>query len=320
VDGTVSIYRRLRAEDGMSLPELLVAMILMVIVMTATLTTLDSSGKTRTLNDQRNDAVERVRVSADQIVRQLRNLASPSNTTPNAIDRAQGLDLAFRTFDPTKKLIRYCVSDDPSNPNIIYQMIQSSSATVAATAYSSCGTSTAGWSIIRVVATNVVNQRSGVPVFTYNGDTSNTPTITNIRIQLVVDVNSALKAPDPTRISSGAALRNQNQRPTATFTYTHTVNSRKFVLNGTSSSDPEDRTLIYTWYAGQTINFATDGAHQIGVGAVLTQTFSPAMPNGSATNWYFRLIVSDSNLTDQCPSTAGSTANCPTAGPFTPFS
>jgi prepilin-type N-terminal cleavage/methylation domain-containing protein len=310
---------RLRDERGLTLTEMLMSMTLMAIVLGATLTTLDSSGQTRTLNDQRNDAVERARTATDTIVRQLRNLASPT-TGQNAIDRAQDLDFAFRTSDPTKKLVRYCLSDSSSAPNVIYRMIQSTTATVAASAYSSCRTTTSGWTAITQVAGDVVNQRSpnNRPIFSYNGDTANTPTITNVRIQLVVDVNSFAARPTQTRLASGAALRNQNQAPTANFTYTHVPGSRRFVLNGTSSSDPEDRTLIYTWYAGQTPSFTGDAAHQIGVGAVLDYTFPTFTADGSASNWYFRLRVSDSNLTDFCPTAAGTFTNC-TPGPFSPF-
>jgi type II secretory pathway pseudopilin PulG len=302
----------------MTLPEMLVAMTLMIIVLSATLTTLDSSQQNRRLINLRTDAIERARTAIDGAVRQLRNLASPSAGTPNAIDQASATDFAFRTFDPTKKLVRYCLSDDTvaSRQNILYEMVQTTSATVPASSYATCRTSTSGWSLITAVAPDIVNQRApnNRPVFAYNGSTANTPTITNVRLQLVVDVNKATEAPTQIRLASGAALRNQNQAPTARFTVTN-PGTRRFVLNGTTSSDPEDRTLIYTWYAAQTATFTPAGANQIGVGTVLDYTFPSTTP--PANNYYFKLVVSDSNLSDTCPTSAGALTNCTTAGPKT---
>jgi prepilin-type N-terminal cleavage/methylation domain-containing protein len=301
----------LHDERGMTLVEMLVAMILMLIVLSATLTTLDSSGQNRRLVDLRTDAVETARSGMDTVVRQLRNLASPSAATPVAIDRALPTDLAFRTLDPTKKIVRYCLSDDtvPARQNILYQMIQNTASTPGS--YTTCRTSTAGWDRVVQVAANVVNQRSGTAVFSYNGDTANTPTITNIRMNLIIDVNAAGVAPTQTRLASGAALRNQNQKPTANFAVTNPGAGRHFILNGTGSSDPEDRTLTYTWYAAPTLTFTPSGANQIGVGPVLDYTFPTTTTLG---NYYFKLIVSDSNLTDVCPNNT-TTTNCPSTGP-----
>ena len=96
-------------------------------------------------------------------------------------------------------------------------------------------------------------------VFLYNWDSSaqsalQYTSITNVRLNFVVDVNSALTAPSPIRIASGVDLRNQNQTPTASFQVTGSGN-HGFILNGSASQDPEGRSLSYFWYRGRTATF-----------------------------------------------------------------
>jgi prepilin-type N-terminal cleavage/methylation domain-containing protein len=291
---------RLRQQSGWTLIEMLVAMTLMLVVLSATLTTLDSGGQTRSTNERRNDAVEQARVSIDKIVRQLRNLASPSP----AIDRATATDFSFRTFDPTKRLVRYCLQTDNLGnlTTTATNLIQMISTTDTPGDYNHCTLSptvTPNWNSRRVVAQNLVNHRTGTAstnadVFSYNGSSANTATISNVRINLVIDINSLAAA------------------PTASFTVAN-PSVRRFILNAANSFDPENRNLQYTWYVARTATFIPAAGNQIGFGPALDYTFPSGAP--SATDYYFKLVVSDSNLTDTCPTSAGDKTNCPTAGP-----
>jgi prepilin-type N-terminal cleavage/methylation domain-containing protein len=315
---------RLKSQDGFTLPEMLVSMVLMLVIMGATLSTLDEGGTNRRLNDDRNDAVDQARTSIDTVVRQLRNLAAPSAATPDAITRAQATDFAFRTFDPNKRIVRYCLQT-PTNSTTpvttaanLYQML-SVNASVAASAFNDCNGSTSGWSSRRIVATNVINRRSGdTPrdIFAYNGNVANTATITNVRMQLSIDVNAGTKRPAPITLASGAALRNQNQAPTALFTVAK-QGPRRFIMNATGSFDPEGHNLIYRWYADVSATFTPSSTNFLAAGPVLDWTFPTGQPAGSPSNFYIKLVVSDSNLTDTCPTSAGATTNCSTAGPLT---
>jgi hypothetical protein len=293
-------------------------MTLMLIVMSATLTTLDSSGQNRRLNEQRNDAVQRSRLAMETVSRQLRNLAAPSAATPNAIDRAQATDFSFRTFDPNRRIVRYCLStaaQGTAEANVLFQMLQT---TATPGDYGNCIGTTTGWGRITRVSTDIVNMRTpnNTPIFTFNGDGSNTSTITNVRMQLLVDINAAATRPAQLQLSTGVALRNQNQAPTARFEVNPVAgNLRRFRLNATGSTDPENRTLRYTWYIGTGATYDhtdTSVATEIGTGPFLDHTFLSAQGN----NKYFKLVVSDSNLTDTCPTQPGNVGNCPTAGPY----
>jgi type II secretory pathway pseudopilin PulG len=314
------MLKRLNSERGMTLPELLVAMTLMIIVLTATLNTLDAGGANRRLNDDRNDAVEQARSSIDLVVRQLRNLATPTATTPSAIDRAQANDFSFRTFDPNKRLVRYCLETTGTTPGVpitsnATRLIQMLSVSNAPGSYDNCTLNTTGWSSIKVVASRVVNIRTpnAVDLFAYDSSSTDFSTIKNVRINLLIDVNSAAKRPSQVRLASGADLRNQNQKPLATFSVTR-LSPRHFLMNGTTSSDPEGRNLIFSWYADVGAGFVPSAANAIGSGSVLDYTFLSGV--GSPANYYVKLVVSDSNLTDTCPTSAGVTTNCSTAGPI----
>ncbi len=242
--------RRLRNQDGFSLPEVLIAMTIMLVVMTATLATLDSYGTRQKLDDRRSESQESLRRGVDHLERQLRNLATPVSQV-KSIYRAEAADLVFQTADPQKRWVRYCI--DTSDPltasgkaGLWYQVSGVSSDTPPME--TTCPS--AGWTSQEAVGEGVVNARDALarPIFRYNwpvvGDTS---TITQIRTELWVDTNPGANPPEQ-RLSSGVFLRNQNQAPVPGFTWS--PNGHGVVLNASSTTDYEGRRLNYHWYYG----------------------------------------------------------------------
>lgn len=255
---------RLRTEDGFSLPEVLIAMTILLLVMAATLASLDSFRTRQRLDDRRSEAQENLRRGIDHLERQLRNLATPA-TSVKSIYRAGALDLIFQTADPAKRWVRYCI--DPSDPNIatgrsnlLYQ-VSSVAASVPPTG-TACPAS--GWSSQASVGEAVVNARNGLnrPVFRYNWPrdasgnqiTTDTSAITQIRTDLWVDTNPGV-APPEQRLTSGVFLRNQNQEPVARFTWTSSGHG--VVLNASATTDPEGRRLNHHWYYGSAPSIPT---------------------------------------------------------------
>lgn len=248
---------RLRNQDGFSLPEVLIAMTIMLVVMTATLAALDSYRTRQKLDDNRSETQDNLRRGVDHLERQLRNLATPVSLV-KSIYRAEAADLVFQTADPQKRWVRYCI--DTSDPQIAsgtaglwYQV--SAEATDTPPTETSCpGTA---WSSQEVVGQGVVNARDGLarPIFRYNWPqdgsgapiTSDTSAITQIRTELWVDTNPGASPPEQ-RLSSGVFLRNQNQKPVPGFTWT--PNGHGVVLNASSTTDYEGRRLNYHWYYG----------------------------------------------------------------------
>jgi hypothetical protein len=72
--------------------------------------------------------------------------------------------------------------------------------------------------------------------------------IENVAVALWVDADTTDKASE-LDVTTAVFLRNQNEAPTAAATY-NPVGSRRVLLNGSGSSDPEGRTLQFYWFEG----------------------------------------------------------------------
>jgi type II secretory pathway pseudopilin PulG len=308
----------MREESGMTLVEILVAVTIMLIVMFATLSSFDAFGRRNQINNRQTDAIERLRLVADRMAKQLRNLASPTNSSTFTIERAQSDDIIFQTFEPTKRRVRYCLPSAASGDERIYFMTQApgpGGTTPALPTTTQCGLGIGGgWDTIQRVGDNVVNRRTGDALFNYNWSAaaeaaSDYNKITNVRLNIVVDVNSSTQRPSAVRVGSGIDLRNQNQAPTAAFSVIGNGN-HSFTLNGSASSDPEGRSLTYFWYRGRTATFTPTAADLIGDSKVYTYNV-PIGDIGSGT-WYFKLEVRDpGGLSVFCPTNGtGVTTGC----------
>jgi len=282
---------QLRSQAGFTLVELLIAMTLMLIILIATLTTLDGFSARQRLEVSRTDAQDGLRRGMDRLERQLRNLATPA-VGAKSISRALGTDVVFQTADPQKRWARYCIdAADPlvasGRASLWYQVSTAASGTPPAA--TNCP-QTSGWSSTESVGEAVVNTRNGLvrPVFTYNWPqngagadiTTDTSAITRIRTELWVDTNPGAK-PNEQRLTSGVFLRNQNQAPVPAFTWS--PNSAGVILNASGTDDYEGRRLDYHWYFGTGVAVPSDckpsepaPSSYLGSGIVLAATF-PAL-------------------------------------------
>jgi hypothetical protein len=261
---------RLRSERGeFSLPGLLVAMTVFLVILGATLTLYSTSETVSRDTQLRTDAQDKARVAEETISKQLRNLASPPGNLASAtvIDRPQMLstkadyDLVFATIEPAApgagvtnqsnvKRVRYCLDDtgklwrqeqrwtatDPGAPP----------ASTACPVASLGATGTAQWQTSLVVAGYVANKldpSADVPVFEYNS--TDPAGVSQIHVNLLVDLDVA-KRPKGTTISTGVNLRNQNRVPIAVMTAPRAT-AQGIFLNGSASTDPEGQPLKYCW-------------------------------------------------------------------------
>lgn len=246
-----------RSESGWTLTELLVAMTLMIVVLGATLNSLDVFGQTTKRNTAMNDQQELARTTIDSLTRQLRNLASPT-TGLQTIAYADSEKIIFQTTDPSKQWVAYCLqtsggSASVSNSILWYQTFASSDPNASAP-NQNCPDTTSGWTSVTQVVRNITNDNSGTrPLFVYSSyDTEGLPTpvtdrstIIRVEVSLFSDIDVA-RLPGETEISSEAFLRNQNQPPVAAFHAFPSGNT--YTLDGGASSDPEGRTLKMDWY------------------------------------------------------------------------
>jgi type II secretory pathway pseudopilin PulG len=254
-----------RSESGVAtLMELVVAMSMFAVVLGATLAIFQTFVKNDRAANDRNDAQQVARSALDRLARDLRNLASPTPSLPDAFDRALPTDMVFKTVDPNGpngqnvvnvERVRYCLdTSTPTNAKLWAQVQQWNTATApSAPTDTSCPgtqwtTSTATETRSqRVVAEHLTNQYNGQtrPVFTYNA--SALSDITMVHAELDVD-EDVTRAPKETTLSTGVFLRNQNRRPVASFTWS--ASGGTIVLNGSASSDPEGQPLDYNWFDG----------------------------------------------------------------------
>ncbi len=275
-----SLVRRLAGEERgeMSLTGTLMAILVFGGVLGATLTTFQSFAADRAKLEQRNGAQDSARAASDRMSRDLRNLASPTASQPQAFDAAGPYDVVFKTVDsngpnaglnaPNIKRVRYCLTS--SNPSAASLMVQTQTWTTQAppAAPSTTACPGSGWGSTQTLAAGLSNRRSGLarPVFSF--DSATLTDITSAHVELFV-VDDGAAAAQETKLSTGVFLRNQNRKPVASFTAT--PSAQGIVLNGSASADPEGELLTYVWY---------DGATKIGNGITFTY---PAVAGSSHT-------------------------------------
>ena len=244
---------RAREQAAFTTIELLIASTLMLIVLTATLNSLDGFNRTTNVSADQNDSQQQARQAMGQLARELRNHAVANTAAPEGIALATPYDLVFETVGPSRpagsantsniQRIRYCLDGPP--PAKLWAQTQSwtTAATPPVPSTFSCPSSE--WATQRVVAQDVVNRvnRATRPVFTYDAATA--PEVRRVEMALFVDT-TPYRDPKETRLQSAIFLRNANHAPTASFTAT-VSGGGVLVLNGTASSDREGEHLRFGW-------------------------------------------------------------------------
>jgi hypothetical protein len=290
---------RLSGERGeMNLASMLVAISIFGGVLAATLITFQNFNTLSRRNVDRTASQDSARTSVDRLVRDLRNLASPSIAQPKAVDKAEPYDLVFQTVDSigpntganaaNVKRVRWCVDNtNPANETLYLQEQKWTDLnTPDIPDTSACPGS--GWTSEKILASNVTNRYNGQdrPLFAYNSTTLTA--INEIHVDVFSDLDP-IKRPNETHITSGVFLRNQNAAPTADFGYA-VSGSSAIVLNGSSSFDPEGQSLKYSWLdnglkidKGEGVTFTypvTPGSNH----SIQLQVFDPGgLPGSSAT-------------------------------------
>lgn len=239
----------MRRAEGFTLVELLLASTLMLIVLFATLMTMDGFIKNNARTTKQVTSIDNARNAMSRLTRDLRDATA---ATPNAgpgegvISRAGSQDLVMRRIDPVvatsganvtgAHTVRWCL--EPVK-KWLYRLTAGGIATPPA----DCPGDVTGWHAA-VQAQEVVN--GGRPAFTY--DTATPSQITSVNVFLAVDAHPT-RPPVESTLTSGVFLRNQNRRPTVAFSFV-TLGGRNVQLNGQPSRDPEGGILSYEWSDG----------------------------------------------------------------------
>lgn len=239
----------LREESGMTLVEVLIVSVLMLLVITATLTTFEQFHANVRTNERQNEAQDQTRRAMDLMARDLRNLASPTTNEPAAVDQNEPWDIIFQSEGKEKEAdslnaqntvrVRYCLDSDKGD---LYRQIQTwKTEAIPGMPPTPCGVA-GGWNSTLIVAQDVVNGER--PIFTYNA--VDPRDITEVNAQLFVDTNPG-KRPTEVDLQTTVFLRNQNKAPTAAFEWVAMPGGTLF-LNASASTDPEEKSLTFEWW------------------------------------------------------------------------
>lgn len=257
-------------EDGFTLIEILIGIVLTLVVFSAILTVLTSFTNQWQGGVRRLDAQDYARQGIDRIVRQLRNIASPI-TTPKLLERATPYDVVFQTVGAVNganstgaKRVRYCVPSDPfpgspSTEALIGETQTWNTSTAPADPWSSdpgatipCPDSPLPSGVTKTVVANAITNRyqgADRPVFTFNNGSTPDPSqlgqVFTVQISLFVNPTPSF-APAESQLRSGAFLRNQPRAPVSDFTWTPTGGGG-VLLNGGISYSPDGEDLSYSW-------------------------------------------------------------------------
>jgi prepilin-type N-terminal cleavage/methylation domain-containing protein len=247
-----------RRQDGFTMVELLIVCVISLIVFGATLSAWTSIYRSNRALEGQQDNAEAARVALDRAARQLRNLANPTVNAVTTIDRAQAYDFIFQTSDPSKTWVRYCLQTSGGGTSLANATLWEAESPTAVTAAMRTACPGTGWTRSAAVVSGVTNQKGGIdrPAFKFEcaiaaaatcpASSSEYQKITNVGIALWVDANSTDRVHE-IPVNTGVFLRNQNESPTALPTAAKVAKERE-LLNGSSSTDPEGRTLEYYWY------------------------------------------------------------------------
>ena len=241
--------------------ELIAAMSIFLFVVGGSLTALEVFDRESRNTRERTDAIDQSRVALATLAKQLRNLALPTNTS-QSIDLRSSYDLIFKTSEPSRRRVRYCLSSSTTNATL-WQQVQTAGngdTPLTATMYDQCPDTVGGsaWGSQRAVADNVVNRQQSQPLFTYDQPSTVTDVSKIRRIDMSVFVDpKPTRNPPPAELSSGVFLRNQNQVPTACFVSQRAgTGAAAVVLSASCSTDPEARTLAINWFMASTATAA----------------------------------------------------------------
>jgi prepilin-type N-terminal cleavage/methylation domain-containing protein len=277
---------RLREEDGFTLVELLVTMLILTIIFGAVLGAFEAFQRFTVTSNARADTQDMVRNAVDVMTQRLRGAVDSG--TASGVDRANANDLVVRVVDPAlsggsnaarQAYLRYCV--DPSTQKLYAQSLGWTTAAPATLPVSACG-STTGWATTDQLADHVTT--AGGNIFSFSPSAS---AVSKVGIDLTSDLDPA-RPPAATQLRTGVVLRNLNQPPTAQLSCVG-AGSGSVTCDSTGSSDDSGQALGLAWsYAAG----ACPAASYTAIGATTILINQTGLSPGQ---YCFKLVVTDSS-------------------------
>jgi Tfp pilus assembly protein PilE len=282
---------RLREESGISLTEVMAAMVVAVILFGAAITTwvefLDVSGR----SESQTKAQDTARTTIERIGGHLRNAMTTGTSSAAVNASSSSFDLFFLTPLPGTTStttnprglshVRYCLTNAGSKNDSIYFQTHPYDSVSQPNPPDTARCPSNAWDTKAPFVDHVVNRTAaGTPaLFTMKTDGATPPSVTHVEIHPVVDWN-ADKSPDATELRSTVNLRNLNRAPTASLSCQGLANGHA-LCDGSASSDPDGEALTYSW--------AMNGTTLVNESSFRLDKY----PLTSKTTYSFRLTVTD---------------------------
>ena len=287
-----------RDEQGFTLVEVLVAVVMTVVVFGAALTALIAFQHNTTNGILRNEAQDHARNALDRLARGLRSVAAPTTKFSGALEEAAPYSITFQTIDSEKTAggsnttnamrVRYCLNDSTPTNEVLWQQVERWTTAEAPTLVSSseCPDRTAGrWDASSRLASNITNRIGGQnrAAFTYSA--GSTPQIVAVESKLYIDLKPGSQ-PGESELTTATSLRNANRPPIVSFTATKINGRNRVLLNGSESRDPEGLALTYKWKEGSTVLPSTAQQYETGELSAGSHTFTLEVtdPGGLASS------------------------------------
>jgi type II secretory pathway pseudopilin PulG len=255
---------RARGQEGFTLVELLVTMMLLIIVLGATLTAFEVFGRQAAANTQRGVAQDAARNALGGLARSIRNQVTGS--TAAGLEVATSTDLVFQTIDSAnppsgtnasdRMRVRYCLdASNTSNQRLYLQTQRWTTATAPTSPTGACGSTTGSpaWDTSSLVADHIVNpvQGSTPIVFTYGpSGWSTLGDIATVGVNLQVDMDPT-RSPGSDAISTTIGLRNIDRPPAVTLDCL-ALGAGAVSCDSFGTTDPDGQTMAYAWTYGLT--------------------------------------------------------------------
>jgi hypothetical protein len=251
-----SLTRRvhLRSEQGWTLMEMMVAILVSTMVLGAATTLLGGVAKLHGTTDRQVVAQEKARTAIDALAAQLRNAIGPPAKSPIYYPAAGSsggtTELVFYAPSATASLtnnprglqwVRYCLDyTNVSNETLWMQTAAYDASQIAPPSTTTCPSPS--WPKQQPVATSVVN-RASTPITTlFTQATDSSGVIHNVQVRLLVKGDSNRLA---TPITTSIDFRNAKSGPTVVMTCQ--VQNGHAICDASKSTDPDGEALSFQW-------------------------------------------------------------------------
>jgi type II secretory pathway pseudopilin PulG len=271
--------RSLRQQDGFSLIEVLVTMVVTIIVFGATLAVLEVFQRDNSSAQTLNETQDNARNAIDRLARDLRNVAAPSSSSAGALEQAEPYALTFQTIDSSQVAggsnrtnamrVRYCLNDSNPSNEILWRQVKrwkTESAPSLPSATACPDLSGSDWDSSSQLVQHVTNGIGGQnrALFVYGPPSATLVSqIISVEPTLFIDLNPG-RLPGETQLTTTVSLRNENRQPTAAFTAVQLGAERHVLLNASESTDPDGLALNYKWWDGATVIPSTAQQYETG--------------------------------------------------------